>query len=850
MRRPLFSSLLKKCCLAAALFGLAPLGTGAASPDEAIEGIRRAMADNLPEIALQRALELAKVESLDPNHHADLNLLTLEAAVRSGQVAEVAHLASATLPDTGEADYWSARALLAGGLIHMAEERLENLMQRDSGNLLARAALLRADLLILLREPEAALESARIAAKAADSTPLARYALIREAELLLLLERLDDTAAALDALSRMDDPALAAARFYLEGRIALLREEGETAIAAFRSAIAADPPIPIEARDAARIGILHGRLQLGLTSDALDELVAFVNSRPQSPLLEHALDLAQQIPGFAEDPRVNTWTSAENPRLAALAALSLSRLQDSPEDAAAPLRKVLQNHPEAPATFNVRLELASLLLKNGDAGEAIPLLEPLRGETLTPAQESRLAYLEAVHHYDSGRPREALEEFARAAPGARLQDAVPILFNTGVLAFLEDDSETFEDIVDRLSDSGEDRQLLAARLLLERGLYLSSRDVALARLMIWRYLRAAPDDPMHYRAEIVLAEIALREDPPAPDKARNRLLRIPEDAPATILEQRDYLMVWAADLEGDHRATIAAADHFLENWHESPLAAEILFKAAETEAAAGNHARSRALFQQVARLDSPLREHSLFQAARSSSLILTEAGLDQAIDLFQQVADLEGPLRFAARRKQAEILLRQGNASSAINLLRETLNSDPAPEAEDRRSLQAQLAETLLLDPTDDETHTREALRLLSRLRQDPGASEYWRNRATWFLGRAAEIAGDSAEALEIWYGVIDSHFLPDQPVPETYWSFRCAISAIELLGRQENWRAAAALAERIGRSEAPRAREARAIAQRIRLEHFLWEDGRLPHSDNPPAEPPQEAGSAQTAEP
>lgn len=850
MRRLPPLSLLKKCCLAGALLGLVPMEAAADSSGEAIDGIRRAMADHLPEIALQRALEVAEDETFDPDRRAELNLLTLEAAVRSGQVAEVAHLVSATLPDTGEADYWSARALLAGGLIHRAEERLEKLMQRGSGNLLARAALLRADLLILLREPEAALESVRIAAGATEASPLVRYALILEAELLLLLERIDEAVEALGKLSRTDDPLLAAARFYLEGRIALLRGEGEAAIAAFRSAIAADPPIPVEAQDAARIGIIHGRLQTGLGGDALDELVAFVNSRPQSPLLEQAFDLAHQIPGFAKDPRVNTWISAENPRLAALAALSLSLLQDSPADAVAPLREVLQNHPDDSATIGVRLELASLLLKNGDPEEAVSLLEPLRGATLTPAQESRLAYLEAVHHYESGRPREALEEFARAALGARPQDEVPIRFNTGVLAFLEDDSATFEDIVDRLSGSGEDQQLLAARLLLERGLYLSSRDVALARLMIWRYLRAAPDDPMHYRAEIVLAEIALREDPPAPDKARNRLVRIPEDAPPTIQEQRDYLMVWAADLEGDHRATIAAADHFLENWPESPLAAEILFKAAETEAAAGNHARSRSLFQQVARLDSPLREHALFQAARSSSLILTEAGLDQAIDLFQQVADLDGPLRFAARRKQAEILLRQGNTSSAISLLRETLDSDPAPEAEDRRALQAQLAETLLLDPERDEACTREALRLLSRLRQDPGASEYWRNRSAWFLGRAAEIAGDSAEALEIWYSVIDSHFLPGQPVPETYWSFRCAISAIELLGRLENWRAAAALAERIGRSEAPRAREARTIAQRIRLEHFLWEDGRLSHSDSPPAEAPQEGESVQREAP
>ena len=58
----------------------------------------------------------------------------------------------------------------------------------------------------------------------------------------------------------------------------------------------------------------------------------------------------------------------------------------------------------------------------------------------------------------------------------------------------------------------------------------------------------------------------------------------------------------------------------------------------------------------------------------------------------------------------------------------------------------------------------------------------------------------------------------------------KCGIEgALSLLEREERWRAAIKLAEQIGRSGSPRAEDARQIAERIGLEHFIYRGRQAP---------------------
>ena len=70
----------------------------------------------------------------------------------------------------------------------------------------------------------------------------------------------------------------------------------------------------------------------------------------------------------------------------------------------------------------------------------------------------------------------------------------------------------------------------------------------------------------------------------------------------------------------------------------------------------------------------------------------------------------------------------------------------------------------------------------------------------------------------------------------EWKWYDKCGIEgALALLEREGRWKAAIQLAEQIGRSGSPRAEDARKIAERIGLEHFIYRGRQAPARKNSP---------------
>lgn len=806
---------------------------------------KRALAGKLPSIAVDKALALLESGKIADKDLPQLRLLLVEAAVRAGRVDVLPALTESALPDTMSSKFWLSQALALQGSLVDAEVLLARVAAGPEKSLQGFAALARASLLVALGDPEGALAALAPAASGSDKS-LAYKARLRQAEIHLQLGQTEEAKTDLEKLPPAPTPAEAAAAEYLRARIDAAEGDHATAIEEFGKIAERPRNLPTRIVHACILGSALSLSASGQGELATDNLIAFVNSYPDSPLLPAAFAAMEQAGVFADPARradIENWEKSPNPGLATLSVLHRARAPGvKRDDALRHLEAVLTLHPKSPLVTDVALRRAELLIQANRNDEAGTLLATLAEIPLTGPQQAIRTFLAAQLANATGNPAEAAGEFAAAAEQFapdNAADATAARFNAGLANLLCDNSGSFEDHLAQLLDSGGKAPAFGARLLLERGLYLSSRDPGSARLYLWRFLQAAPVASERTRANLVLAEIALRESPPAPEKARRQLERIGPDAPAAVLERRDYLLVWTADLARDTSAAVAAANVFLARWPDSFLAEEVRFKTGAILAADGQHAAARAYFEILAeKPGSPWREQALFQSARSSSLSLTETSLEQAIALFQKVVDLKGPLAIPARQEQTRLLVRQGKTEAAVALLKETLESKPAPDIQARRSLLSQLAEVQLERHAVDPGALEEAGRIFSALAIDPEAGLAWRNRAAWFLGRTAMAMDKDDEALRVWYDAMDAALPPGQPPLESDWAFRCGMSAVELLGKRQDWPAAAALADRLGKSGAPRAAEAAALHERIRLEHFLWDQPDAPTPQNGSTKP------------
>lgn len=834
----------------AALVGAAP-PPASAPPVVALKSVdsyragARALAASLPAVAARHFREaLATAHLADPDKK-ELSLLILEACVRSGDITGIESITSADLPATTASEFWMAQALAMAGHLADAESRMAAIARSGDPKWSASAAIARSALLVALKEPSAAIEALAPATRSQNKRTAFR-ATARQAELQLLL---GSPAAARDTLATLKDPPTpveGAIVRYLSARAAMAAGDAAAADEIFVRLVDKPDGLPTAVVDACRLGTATALLVQGNKERAVAAAARFISQHPESNLVPEALDLVFRGDGFAAaslQADIESWVQSPHPTLACSAAVrrAESLRQSDPSAAASMIEKAMAAHPASPMAADLALTRCSLLADAGRKDEAASALATLQGANLPSALAARRSFLQARLAGVDNAHHEAAKLFLEAAPSGQPDATAAALFNAGLHALLVEEGDTFESAVDSLARGQGHAPELGARLLLERGLYLSTRDPGLARLMLWRYLEAAPTDPERCRANLTLAEISLRESPPQIDKAENQLGKIDDSAPPPIRRQRDYLRVWAAEKRGDVDAALAASSAFLARWPDSSLAEEVRFKVGESLAAAGRHSDARQQFAVIAdNPDSPLREAALFHSGLSAALNLATDSVDAAIATFQKVVDLKGPLRFLARRHQALALRRQGKTEAAAKLLNETLEGSDPPPPDERRAMVMLLAELILDSATADAQSLREAVRLFALVRNDASAPATERNRAAWFLGRAADQSGQPEVAAATWFDAADSALTSADGVFDD-WSLRCGLSLVDLQGRQGNWSAAAALADRLGRSPHPRAADARALAERIRLQHFLFdEDPKLLEPPAPTVPAPQ----------
>jgi len=751
----------------------------------------------------------------------------IECLIRAGRHAEaLVRCEDPALADLPTLRFWQGLALAGAGRASESVETLKAAASDPANPLATQAAL--SCVSILVQERQASDALLILASLPAEASPyLTQTALLRRADIHLTLNQPAEAARIAKELDpKALDPALALKLRFLLAKISLAQGTPEAAVAALPALIEETRTGDQGLHDAARVLLAHCLGRLNRREDAVTALVEFVGQKPESPLLGEAFFQLERLGFFTESPPVvEIWAESTAPSLAALALVYRSSALAGP-DGLTGLRSFLQRYPSHPLIPLATLTLAQRVHKDTPQ-ETVRLLETLRDRPLRPEERRYANDLAGRARFMQGDYTLASTSFLAAGGDSA---TVADLYNATVAAFHSRDTVLYEE---RLADvvglpQGKD---LAAGLELERGLFLAAGKHPEALTALKDFIRDHPNHPRVLEAGLAVAEFHLLEFPPRAIAARRQLesLRSAQLSPS-LKEQADYVAFWIEIASENPEAAARAGEQFLVVWPASSRRIEMLLKLGELYYNADDFPQARAKFETLYREDpsGPHAETALFFAARSA---MSAQDSKQAIALWAEVIDRKGALAMESRRQQALSLLREGNPDNAIRVLDSILRSPEAIPADLRLAAllnrgQAYLEKSKQV-PSAQEPLVA-AVAAFDEIIDAAGTDRIWRNQAMVFKAKCMELLNDSDQALEIYFDVVarvPTEGIGADQVPEYAWYYRAGFAAIALLQEQQNWRAAANIADRLGLTRGSRAVEAAELANRIRLQHFLWGD-------------------------
>ncbi|WP_346331453.1 hypothetical protein [Prosthecobacter sp. SYSU 5D2] len=469
------------------------------------------------------------------------------------------------------------------------------------------------------------------------------------------------------------------------------------------------------------------------------------------------------------------------------------------------------------------------------------------GRVTTLANQWRLRYgggQSAMVDFVTGGTAYTRREFNQAATlfqaaanvAATLAERRSSLYNAGVAALRAGETALYQSILGQLeivsagAPDAVTTEDAAADLELDDALDKASRNEASASAELRSFIQKHAGHRRLAEAHLALAETLLAQIP-TEFVAIETALRTASALPGLTEPQRQQIAIvrlWALDKQGQLKAVTAAGSEFLKTWPEAVQAPGVRMKIADAYYRLENFASARTEFELVAQenADSPFAETALYFAGMAAISTMSDEGREAAINRWQELAERGGPLSIPARQQQALAKRRAGQESEALNLLDSLLTEKNLPE-DMRRSLICERAEILMLIGKTDTSQLDKAVTALRDLIRESNLNYLWSARAGYTLAAVLNAAGRNVEALEACYDVVQASGFTGPANPAEYrWFYRAGFFGIELLEASKQWDAAALLAEKISLSTGERANEAKELATRIRLEHFLWDAG------------------------
>lgn len=850
-----------RCCFPIlALIGCLPAALFAAGLEdsEAFTRARQALADGLPEVAAVKAVRLLQDKQWTKSEVKTLATFAAEAWIRTGKAAEVLALADAH--ELEEESFWRAQALVLERRLAEAREELTS----GSTALQPRARLLLGQILFSLGEHEAAQEEVEALLTEADAG-LRRHATLLLAEIELNTGK---AAAALQRLDAIHEPEDATTGL-LRARCLMFTERLPEARQALEAVLKLSSG-GAHARDAAAVSLAEVWMRENQPQKAVEHLVKMLDASVRSEWWAQAFDMLHRAWSALPEPRdmpeaVLRWAvqGSQAQQVLQPSALLLTATSEfrghaelliarwlqagkRPLEAAGMLEGFIRLHPEHPrlsAALRVAMEIYSGL---GADARVMQLVEMWRTQFSGEQGGTMVDFLAGAIQFNRTDYIPAQESFQAAANVAStLSERRRSLFNAAVSAFKGGDLVLYLGLLAQLEAAGGSQDATgdsAADLQLNKALESAAKHADDAEESLRTFITTRPWHPRLPEARIALAETMLAGRPPRVDEARKQLddIRLPAEPSATkekLAQRMDFTRLWMREISGDSKGLIADCETFAKAWPKSPLLPEVRMKEAGAHFQLEDFASARTSFEIVAKehAESPQADTALYFAALSAMSVMSAEGRERALEIWDTLAKKGGPLALASRRQQALAYRRQADLPSALKVLDQILAVKQL-DAEMRNLTLCEKAEVLLLQGKKDRKSLEEAAKLLREfLDQNGSLSFLWKARAGFTLASVLHEADSDAEALEACYDTLRAADSAPPTNPADYlWFSKAGFFGIELLEDAHQWEAAAKLAEQIAQVKGSRANDARQIATKIRLEHFLW-DGPKP---TPPVQP------------
>ncbi len=808
----------------------------AASAD--FTGAQRALESALPNVARVKLERLLARKDLSSKDRDTVLQLEVEACLRAGDLSAATALLDAN--QVQDEAFWRGQALLLAGDFKAAESAFSSCPKSSP---MRKRSLLGLAHALAGQGRDAAARRAIKDLRDDKDAEIARNARLIFNELELGEDRAQ---VVLDRLARETggkDPRVQ----YLRARALYQLQDFARAEAVLRD-ILSTPGTGRHGHDAAEI-LLTQVLAEKDPAAALQQLITFLNSFSSIPTVastesDYWLEAFTTLDSLSQKPALATRTLAAavswiaDPTIpqrhahALYLAAQLLYRSGRIDEALGMLESLLQLHPGHPR----RADALRMAMKLHGARKAdnrvLSLATTWRNET--GVEEVVVDFLTALIRFARGEYGEAATLFATAATSDDNADRRRLsLYNAAVSALKAGQQALFLTLFAQLEQTGRpdapDRAS-AVDLKLDRALALAAQvDISAAENELNAFVedKTNAEHPRLAEAWLALAELRLLDVPPRVETAETALQTAIASHPTDPIKERiDYVRIWLQEARQNPAAVTTEAENFLARWPQSPRAPDVHMKLGEAYYRNQNYARARTNFELVAKdwPQSPLADSALYFAGKAAMAVATPEGINTAISLWEELADSDSPLAFDARVQQVFAKRRQGANEEALKLL-DTLIGEAPPDR--KVSLLADKSELLLSLAKEKPSNYALASTLLEPDRLPPGLAYHQRARLAVLRALALKAQQRTDEALEACYDAVEAGLSPDTPVAtpsEFEWFYRAGFLAIEYLEEQKQWEPAAILADRLGRTAGPLAREAAEKASRIRLQHYLWD--------------------------
>ena len=849
-------------CLASSMTGTAETWKEVQqSPD--FLAAKKHIADYLPDLAIPKIQKLLTRPKIDGT--ARMSLLTLlgESQVRAGTPGDALKtLDNKLLREFSPSHLWRSYALVQFGRYRDAIGELEKI---DRRTMRENADLQTGKLQIALGDLEEA--SKKLTPLLESKNPsILKEATLQLISLSLSQKRLEEVSQYIEQFNPSTPVEESLAR-YLEGRLHLAKGERILAVGAFQTLL--DPEfrknLPAALFHESTIALADSLALDGNEAAAVNSLIETLKDYPGSPKIEEMFNRlrawSEKIDTTSLEKELENWVPAqpkpqganpENPTaitppspatpkpsslnlytLEFIAGLNL-RSDDVEKRRQGRLEAALLKQispPESHLVSRSLLELGILEMKEERFEEALSIFTDLAQSNAPPLARAYAKALAAKANFAIKEPTKASQLFLEAQEIARDVRETELsslaALNAGITLLTTSRSKELDEITKNL-DSPEARSFL----ILERGLFLSSKRDPAARDFLLSFLANFPNNPRISEASLALAESAVFTPPFDRELATRHITPLKFDLETSpILEARRILVLLALN------TSTQQAEDFLNRSPNNPLADRVLFQLGQTYRDPGREEDKeigKANLQFEILIDnhpeSEFADIARFYSAVTSIALKTENEDKKAAKRFRELIAKKGVLANEAAINLCSLLIDRDEQENALIEITRFLESPELPQSDRRRLL------LLGADAANQIGQHEKALTFYDDLLKIKALPVSTRNRANYIRGQALEKLGRTREALEAYYDVVNRNFDPGKATSlEWKWFDKCGIDgAIPLLEKEGRWEAAMTLAERLGRSGSPRAENARERAERIGLEHFIYRGRRPPARDEP----------------